>query len=138
MCAARKGECVASRSGVEVEITLRDNAMDAVLFGGEPIRDKSTMVERVVAYVRRFYKGEVKESLLRKWASRAVNNVWGDGPAVTSYVPMLALHDVRPQVLDHLQARMADGEALPPEAARDVSVWSSQRIDRDQFAVSPT
>lgn len=106
--------------------------MDAVLFGGEPIRDKATMVERVVAYVRRFYEGEVKESLLEKWATKAVNNVWGDGPAVTTYVPMLALHEVRPRVLSYLAARLAAGETLPPEAERDVWVWKAQRIEVDQ------
>jgi hypothetical protein len=108
--------------------------MDAVLFGGEPIRDKATMVERVVEYVHRFYEGEVKESLLQKWATRAVNNVWGDGPTVTTYVPMLALHDVRPRVLDYLEARLAAGETLPPEAERDVWVWKAQRMEMDQRA----
>jgi hypothetical protein len=100
--------------------------MDAVLFGGEPIRDKSAMVERVVDDVRRFYEGEVNEELLGELATKAVGNVWGDGPLVTKYVPMFAIREVRSRVLDDLEARLAAGERLPSAAERDTWVWNTQ------------
>jgi len=100
--------------------------MDAVLFGGEPIRDKPTMVARVIDYVRRFYGGEVSDEILQGWALTAVDEVWGDGPKVTKYVPMLALRTVRAHVVNSLAERSAAGETLPPEAVRDTWIWSAE------------
>ena len=102
--------------------------MDAVLFGGAPIRDKPSMVNRVVEYVRRFYEGEVAETTLLAWSTAAVDEIWGDGPRVTKYVPMLALRTVRARVLEQLEARLAAGETLPPEAARDTWVWETEHL----------
>ena len=106
--------------------------MDAVLFGGDTIGDKAAMVERVTEYVRRFYENEVGETRLREWATQAVGNIWGDGPVVTKYVPMLAIREVRARVLDELEERLAAGEVLPPEAARDTWIWSAQHVYKDQ------
>ena len=103
--------------------------MDAVLFGGAPIRDKATMVDRVLEYARRFYEGEIQDDLLRDWAVAAVDGIWGAGPRVTNYVPMLALREVRPHVVEMLEARLAAGEALPPEAERDTWFWSTTHLD---------
>jgi hypothetical protein len=100
--------------------------MDAVLFGGAPISDKMAMVDRVLVYVLRFYEGEVNEAMLREWATAAVDAVWGDGPRVTKYVPMLALRDVRSRVISSLEERLAAGEQLPVEAERDLWVWNTQ------------
>ncbi len=106
--------------------------MDAVLFGGEPISDKGTMVNRVLEYVQRFYSGEVKEDLLREWAIAAVDHVWGDGPHVTQYVPMLALREVRAQVVESLETSLAAGQSLPPEAMRDIWLLSTQHVHDPQ------
>ena len=100
--------------------------MEAVLFGGAPIQDKPSMVDRVVDYAGRFYEGEVDEGELRLWCATAVDRIWGDGPRVTKYVPMLALREVREHVVEQLEARLAAGETLPAEAARDTWVWSTE------------
>ena len=110
--------------------------MDAVLFGGAPIGDKPAMIDRVLAYVLRFYEGEVNEALLREWATAAVDAVWGDGPRVTKYVPMLALRDVRARVIVSLEERLAAGEHLPAEAARDLWAWSTQHPGAAQASPS--
>lgn len=110
--------------------------MDAVLFGGAPIRDKGMMVDRVIEYARRFYEGEANEALLRTWSAAAVDNVWGDGPRVTKYVPMLALREVRSRVVESLEARLAAGETLPEEATRDFWVWQTRHLHEEQSSTT--
>lgn len=100
--------------------------MDAVLFGGAPIADKPAMADRVYEYVRRFYKDEASEATLRAWAMTAVDDIWGDGPRVTRFVPMLAIREVRSLVLASLEERLAAGETLPPAAERDLWVWRTE------------
>ena len=105
--------------------------MDAVLFGGAPIRDKGTMVDRVMQYVSRFYDGEANETLLRTWSTAAVDTVWGEGPRVTKYVPMLALREVRARVVESLEARLEAGELLPEEATRDLWSWQTRHLHEE-------
>ena len=76
--------------------------MDAVLFGGAPINDRLAMVDRVFEYVRRFYKDETSELALRARAEVAVNDFWGDGLRITRFVPLLAIREVRAQVVASL------------------------------------
>ena len=94
--------------------------MEAVARGGAPANDKLAMVERVVAYGRRFYAGEVSETTMRAWAVAAVDDVWGEGPRVTGYVPTLALRTVRAQMLASLAVGRASGEIPPTESERNL------------------
>jgi hypothetical protein len=73
--------------------------MDAILFGDAATLNRATMVERVATYAKRYYRGEADEDELARWAEEAVAHVWGDGVAVTRFVPMLALREVREHVL---------------------------------------
>lgn len=112
--------------------------MDAVLFGGAPIADKAAMADRVYEYVRRFYKDEAGEAILRAWAITAVDEIWGDGPRVTKFVPMLAIREVRSLVIASLEERLAAGETLPAAAERDLWVWRTEHAEavRDPEYVS--
>lgn len=115
--------------------------MDAVLFGGAPIADKPAMADRVYEYVRRFYKDEASEATLRAWAMTAVDDIWGDGPRVTRFVPMLAIREVRSLVIASLEERLAAGETLPAAAERDLWVWRTEHAQavRDlEHASHPT
>ena len=103
--------------------------MDAVLFGGAPIADKPAMADRVYEYARRFYKDEASDTLLRAWAITAVDEIWGDGPRVTTFVPMLAIREVRSLVLASLEERLAAGETLPAAADRDLWVWRTEHAE---------
>ena len=73
--------------------------MDVLLLGDAALLDRPAMVERVAAYAKRHYAGEVDESLLEEWAEEAVAHVWGEGLRVSAFVPMLALREIRERVL---------------------------------------
>lgn len=103
--------------------------MDAVLFGGAPIADKSAMADRVHEYVRRFYKDEASEAILRTWTTTAVDEIWGDGPRVNKFVPMLAIREVRSLLLASLEERLAAGETLPAAAERDLWGWRTEHAE---------
>jgi len=112
--------------------------MDAMLFGGAPIVEKSAMVDRVIEYVSRFYEGEVSESNLRAWSIRAVDEIWGGGLRVTKYVPMLAIRDVRELVLASLEERLEAGETLPHAAERDLWILRTEHEDSVHGSKAPT
>jgi hypothetical protein len=105
--------------------------MDAVTSRGEPISDKSLMVDRVMEHVRQKFGGAVDDALLREWTLAAVDRVWGDGPQVTRYVPILALREIQEKVLaDRLQG----SPTLPPGTARDTLTWDPEHKETDAAA----
>jgi hypothetical protein len=90
--------------------------MDAILFGDSASLGKAAIAERVATYAKRYYHGEADEELLAKWAEEAVSHVWGEGVAVTKFVPMLALREVREHVIA-ASAPLADPSVQPRSPA---------------------
>jgi hypothetical protein len=94
--------------------------MDTALFGSDIYRDEAAMAERVVTYAVRTYGDRVSHDLLERWAREAVASVWGEGPSVTKYVPMLALRLVKEHVREH-----AGKHAASQRASESLEPWTS-------------
>jgi hypothetical protein len=72
--------------------------METISFEKSALTTRDRIAERVATYARRHFHGEVDDAMLDLWAEEAVTRVWGDGVRVTTFVPMLALRDVREHV----------------------------------------
>jgi hypothetical protein len=86
-----------------MESLPKGGEMDTGLLSGEVFRDEAAMEARVATFAVRTHGDRVSPELLERWAREAVAEIWGQGPIVTKYVPMLAMRKVNEYVREYIQ-----------------------------------
>ncbi len=69
--------------------------MDRLFYFGGAASDRAAITDRVVAEVRRLYRGLATDDVLEQTARHAVAELWPESIKVTSFVSVLALRQVR-------------------------------------------
>ena len=82
--------------------------MDGLIGQNEALSSPAAMTARVVTDARRAFSDVAEAPILERYAREAVADLWGDSIRVRSFVPVLALRQVR----DMLEGRAAQRDPL--------------------------
>jgi len=74
---------------------VQGDQMDTLLGSADALRTPAAVRARVLAEARRTYCQLVDDSFLEDWSARAVDELWTESIKVKSFVPVLALRQIR-------------------------------------------
>lgn len=90
-------------------------------------RIRLALAQQIASDARRLSGAAVEPMIVERWAQEAVASIWGSGPRIDLFVPVLALREVRGRIAE--AGRAAAPEAAPASRPRPVR----PRRDEDEL-----
>lgn len=81
--------------------------MKAVSDDKEQVATLATVSARVLADAQRSFAAEVDAAVLEQQVHEVVSRLWTESTTVTTFIPLLALRDLRERLIDHLDVPQA-------------------------------